>query len=550
MAGDGGSKRWKKRWNRRLQPVTSDSTVAGLAMQLRLLGPMAVIAGGGPVQLPASRKTRALLGYLAAQGKPVRRDRLCHLFWEVPDDPKGALRWSLSKLRGLFGDAIVADRETAALDCKGLDIDFVQLHDTVTDLAAAPTEQLERICALVAGDFMEDLDLSNCDDFNAWRIATSEDTRAWLDQVCAELVARNLPPDRLLPYVRAWTERSPHDSEPAEALCTLLIAADREQEAEQQRALAIRRLGEAGIPATAALRGSPAIPLPAETEPVGKPLPLKQDIRFCTASDGTMLAYSVTGEGPPLVKAANWLNHLEADLASPLWRHWIRALTTIRSLWRYDERGNGLSDWNAPLNFDAFVDDLESVVDAAGLDRFDLLGISQGAAVAIAYSVRHPERVRKMHLWGGYAVGWQHRGDPAEIERREAMLELTRQGWAIDNPAFRQMFTSLYLPGASQEQADWYNEMQRVTTSPENAMELQRVFGSIDVRDLLAKVSTPTLVGHSTRDAVVPFESGRALAARIPGARFIAVESRNHLLLETDPGWPKYARIVEEFLES
>ena len=205
--------------------------------------------------------------------------------------------------------------------------------------------------------------------------------------------------------------------------------------------------------------------------------PLKQDIRFCSASDGTTLAYSVTGSGPPLVKAANWLNHLEADFASPLWRHWIKALSTIRSLWRYDERGNGLSDWNAPLNFEAFVDDLESVVDAAGLDRFDLLGISQGAAVAIAYSVRHPERVRKMHLWGGYALGWAHRGDPEEIARREAMMELTRQGWAMDNPAFRQMFTSLYLPEATQEQANWYNEMQRVTTSPENAAALQRVFG-------------------------------------------------------------------------
>ncbi len=371
----------------------------------------------------------------------------------------------------------------------------------------------------------------------------------WLDRVCAELVTRDLPPDSLLPHVRAWVERSPHDAEPAEALCRLLIAAGREEEAEQQRAMLIRRLAEAGIPAPASVRDCPPPSLPAEPAEA-KPAPLKQEIHFCSASDGTTLAYSVTGSGPPIVKAANWLNHLEADLVSPLWVHWIRALTTIRSLWRYDERGNGLSDWNAPLNFEAFVDDLESVVDAAGLDRFDLLGISQGAAVAIAYAVRHPERVRKMHLWGGYALGWVHRGDPAEIERREAMLELTRQGWALDNPAFRQLFTSLYLPEASPEQRDWYNEMQRVTTSAENAVALQRVFGEIDVTDLLGRVTTPTLVGHSTRDAVVPFESGRALAARIPGARFIAIESPNHLLLESDPGWPKYARIVEEFLES
>ena len=517
-------------------------------MQLRLLGPMAVIKGSEALPLPASRKTRALLGYLAAEDKPIRRDRLTHLFWEVPDDPKGALRWSLSKLRGALGDeAIIADRESATLDPAVIGSDFARLKELVADLAGAPSEALEQICAAASGPFMEDLDLPNCDDFNAWRLAVAEDARVWLDRVCAELTSRDLEPDRLLPHVRAWVERSPHNPDPAEALCRLLLAAGRVEEAEAQRALLSRRLAEAGVPAPAAVRQSPA----PVAEPVAPAAPiLKQEIHFCTASDGTTLAYSVTGAGPPIVKAANWLNHLEADLVSPLWRHWILGLTAIRSLWRYDERGNGLSDWNAPLNFDAFVDDLESVVDAAGLDRFDLLGISQGAAVAIAYAVRHPERVRKMHLWGGYALGWARRGDPAEIERRHAMLELTRQGWAIDNPAYRQLFTSLYLPDANEEQADYFNEMQRLTTNADNAVALQKVFGDIDVTELLARVTTPTLVGHSTRDAVVPFESGRALAARIPGARFIAVESPNHLLLETDPGWPKYARVVEEFLEA
>ncbi len=523
---------------------------------------MAVIADGKALPLPASRKTRALLGYLAAEGKPVRRDRLCHLFWEIPDDPKGALRWSLSKLRGVLGEHIVADRESAALDTSGLDIDYAELLDAVADLPSASSEMLERLCASAAGSFMEDLDLPNCDDFNAWRIAVAEDVRVALDKACAELVARELPPEQLLPHVRAWCERSPNDPEPAESLCRLLMAAGREEEAEAQRTLLIRRLAEAGVhapaavrecaPRTQSVRGTDqhgaAIPLPTEAEEEERIL--KQEIHFCQASDGATLAYSVTGSGPPLVKSANWLNHLEHDLHSPIWRHWIMALTQVRSVWRYDERGNGLSDWHAPLNFEAFVDDLESVVDAAGLDRFDLLGISQGAAVAIAYAVRHPERVRKMHLWGGYALGWVHRGDPQEIERREAMLELTRQGWAIDNPAYRRLFTSLYIPEASAEQEAYFNDMQRVTTSAENAVALQQVFGSINVTDLLAKVTTPTLVGHSTRDAVVPFSAGRALAARIPGARFIAIESPNHLLLETDPGWRKYARIVEEFLES
>ena len=511
------------------------------AMQLRLLGPMALIDEGKALPLPPSRKTRALLGYLAAEGHPVRRERLCHLFWEVPDDPKGSLRWSLSKLRGLLGEAIVADRETASLDCSALDVDFCGLRDAAgPKLADCSDEQLEQFSS-AAGRFLDELDLPNCDDFNAWRIAIAEDVRKWEDAVAAELVARDLTPDRLLPHVRAWVERSPYDTRASEALVRLLTAADRTDEAEQQRALAIRRLGEAGVPASPALREA------APPEP--KAEPLKQDIRFCSASDGTTLAYSVTGTGPPLVKAANWLNHLEQDFISPVWRHWIRGLSSIRTVWRYDERGNGLSDWNAPLSFEAFVDDLESVVDAAGLDRFDLVGVSQGAAVAIAYSVRHPERVRKMHLWGGYAAGWALRLDPAEVARRETMLSLVLQGWALDNPAFRQMFTSLYLPEATPEQAHWYNELQRVTTSPENAEKLMRVFATIDVRSDLAKVTTPTLIGHSTRDAAVPFECGRALAARIPGAKFIAVDSPNHLLLESDAGWPKYARVVEEFLE-
>ncbi|HEU4958478.1 MAG TPA: hypothetical protein VFT40_12725 [Sphingomicrobium sp.] len=200
-------------------------------MQLRLLGPMAVIADGKALQLPASRKTRALLGYLAAEGKPVRRDRLTHLFWEVPDDPKGALRWSLSKLRGLFGESIVADRETAALDASAIDIDYAGLRNSIADLPAARTDTLVRLCAAASGPFMEDLDLPNCDDFNAWRIAIAEDVRLWLDRVCAELVSRDLPPDQLLPHVRAWVERSPYDPEPSECLCALLVAADREEEA-------------------------------------------------------------------------------------------------------------------------------------------------------------------------------------------------------------------------------------------------------------------------------------------------------------------------------
>lgn len=200
------------------------------------------------------------------------------------------------------------------------------------------------------------------------------------------------------------------------------------------------------------------------------------------------------------------------------------------------------------LTFEAFVRDLEAVVDATGVEHFDLLGISQGAAVGIAYAVRHPERVRRMVLVGGYASGWAKRGDPDEIARREAMLTLTHVGWGQANPAFRQMFTSLYFPEATKEQADSFNELQRVSASPDAAERLQRELANIDVRAMLGDVRAPTLVFHSRGDAVVPFEQGRLLSAAIRGARFVPLESNNHLLLEHEPAWTRRVTRAKEFL--
>jgi pimeloyl-ACP methyl ester carboxylesterase len=255
------------------------------------------------------------------------------------------------------------------------------------------------------------------------------------------------------------------------------------------------------------------------------------------------------GEGPPLVKAANWLSHLEYDWGSPIWRHLLAEASREHTFIRYDERGNGLSDWNvADLSFEAFVTDLESVVDAAGVDRFPLLGISQGGAVAIAYAVRYPEKVSHLILYGAYARGWAKRLSPDEIEQRQAQLTLVKLGWGKDNPAFRQLWTSLYAPDATPEQAQSFNDLQRVSTSPENAVRLLNEMGNIDVEDLLSQVKVPTLVLHCRDEAGVPFEEGRLLAASIPGARFVPLEGRNHLLLEGAPSWGKFAREVRQFL--
>lgn len=274
-----------------------------------------------------------------------------------------------------------------------------------------------------------------------------------------------------------------------------------------------------------------------------------QTVRYCAASDGTRLAYSVVGEGPPLVKTANWLNHLEFDWKSPIWKHWLAELTVGRTLIRYDERGNGMSQWDtADLSLDALVDDLHSVATAAGVDRFDLLAISQGVAVSIAYAVRYPERVRRMVFYGGYAAGWAKRASPEEIQRREAMVTLTKAGWGSDNPVYRQLFTSLFVPGATTHQQSWFNDLQRISASPDNAVRLQLALSQLDVRALLPQVRTPTLVIHARGDLVIPFSCGEELASNIPGARLVALDGQNHILLQDEPAWPRFTEAMRDFL--
>ena len=283
--------------------------------------------------------------------------------------------------------------------------------------------------------------------------------------------------------------------------------------------------------------------------PVPSPTPLRQDVQFCVTSDGVRLAWSRVGTGPSIVKTGNWLNHIEYDWESPVWCHVLHWLARDRTLIRYDARGNGLSDWNVTdISFDAFVRDLEAVVDAAGLDRFVLFGASQGCAFAVAYAVKFPHRVSKLVLYGGFARGRRLRGTAVDQEQAEALLTLMRTGWGQDNPAFRQVFTSLFVPGGTAEQMRWFNELQRKTTSPENAVRLRLVSDYMDIVDLLPHVRTPTLVLHCRDDAVQPFEEGRFLAANIPGARLVGLEGKNHLILEADPGWAMLQREVEGFL--
>jgi len=276
----------------------------------------------------------------------------------------------------------------------------------------------------------------------------------------------------------------------------------------------------------------------------------RQQVRLCTGRGGVRLAYASVGTGPTLVKAANWLNHLDYDWESPVWRHWWRELSDRYQLVRYDERGCGLSDWDVEdFSLEAWVADLETVVDAAGLDRFVLLGISQGGPVAITYAARHPDRVRGLILFGTFMQGRRVRATTVqELEEARVQVQLVRLGWGQDNAAFRRVFAMQFMPEGTQEQWRAFDELQRRTTSAANAVRFVEAFGGIDVTDVVSSVSAPSLVIHCRGDIRLPLEGGRQLAALLPDSRFVILDSADHLLLEDEPAWPRFLAEIDAFM--
>lgn len=276
---------------------------------------------------------------------------------------------------------------------------------------------------------------------------------------------------------------------------------------------------------------------------------MRLPIHLAQSHDGVHLAWTRSGSGPLMVKTANWLTHLRHDMDSPVWRHWLRFLTGHFDLLRFDERGCGLSDRDvADVTEANWLPDLETVVDAAkARPPMVLLGISQGAAAAIRYAIKYPERVSHLILYGGYTRGWARRGG-VSLEHYRAVSEMMRLGWGSDNPVFRQAFTARFLPGGTHEQLDWYNDLCRKTVAPEMALRLLAERAETDLSALLPQVRVPTLVLHARHDEVAPFTEGRRLASEIPGAEFMELESRNHVLLEHEPAWAVFQQAVLEFV--
>jgi len=537
-------------------------------LRVSVLGNLAVSRHGMRMQLPPSKKTRALLAYLAVTDRPHSRDRLCSMFWPVPDDPRAALRWSLTRLRPLIDEPdcrrIVADRESAGLDLDRDTVDILSLRDLVRNgTDAVLTDTLRQATEALDVDFLEGLDLPDCHEFQNWCIGEREETRRLRVRLLTALVNRLADvPDEALRHARALSLLAPADEGAQAMLVRLLRAAGYSHEAEQQFQSAERRLEEFDAVRTGALRQAAQRSFQTKSRPRAddrivpqlsaerlRARPALHEVQFCRTSDGVRIAYARVGDGPPLVWAAHWLSHLAFSWESPIWRHWTEEFAKDHSFVHYDERGNGLSDWDNPtFSVDAFVRDLEAVVDALGFDRFALIGSSKGGATAMAYAARHPERVSHLVLCGAYAQGWRVWGNDAEIERREAIITLTRQGWAQDNPAFRQILTSLLLPDATVEEMGSFNDLQRISASAENAARLLQSSGDVNVLDLLPGIVAPTLVLHCREDAAMPFAQGRLIASRIPRARLVPLESRNHVLLPRDPAWAAFVREVRRFL--
>lgn len=432
--------------------------------------------------LPASRKARAMFGYLVVTQQSQRRERLCDMFWENPDDPRGSLRSALRQLRHALGDdehkMLRSDRERVQLVSTDTTVDYLRLVADFSGPGPFNVAAVSSAITLLERKLLVGLDLPEHPPY-----------QAWLDTVRQDFAALR---QRLEVYL-------------ADASCDDQMA-------------------------------HVTIDTP------------RQRISYALATDGVCLTYASVGKGSPLVKAANWLNHLELDWHAPIWAPLFQELARDHCFIRYDERSNGLSDCDpADISFEAFVRDLETVADAAGVDRFPLLGRSQGGAVAIEYAARHLDRVSHLILWGGYAAGCRVGADAAVTAEREAIITLVRAGWGRNDAVCRQMFSADFLPGRTPDELEWFNGFRGQTVSAVNAARFLEVFADIDIRHRLTKLSLPTLVMHVRGDRRIPLSIGSEPAAQIRGAEFVNFASDNHLLLGREPCRKCSSRISGSF---
>ncbi|MFD1159011.1 alpha/beta fold hydrolase [Roseovarius aestuarii] len=274
-------------------------------------------------------------------------------------------------------------------------------------------------------------------------------------------------------------------------------------------------------------------------------------VKFARSKDGTSIAHTISGDGTPLLIAGSWMSHLDMDWENPVYSGYLKHLSRKFQVIRYDQRGNGLSQWSdVDISFERMVDDMAAIVDEYGHEKLAILGMSQGASVAIAYALRQPDRVSHLVLNGGYARGRKHRGNDADREESDALVSLIRHSWGNENPAIRQTLTTLFMPEASKEQMQWFNDFQKICGPAENIAQFRAMFDDMNVAKLLPEITTPTLVLHSDRDAVAPLSEGKLLACQIEGSSFVQLNSPNHMLFETEQDFTKMIDNIDNFINS
>ncbi len=526
-------------------------------MRLAVLGSIQAISDSGAVLITSARQRQILAVLVLHRDRVVPADTIAELVWgeDRPADPAATIQTNVSRLRRVLPPPLAIETVGSGylLICPPDEIDVVRFETGLDGTAGMDDEAFvraaEEVLKLWRGTPYAEIDHP---DVESERQRLQEKRDQLVESVAGALVELGRNREAILliePHIRA----NPYREMPVATLMRALYGEGRQAEAlAAYGRLRTRLVEDLGVDPSEHLRELEVEILNQTLATSVRPLArrMEQRIRFCNASDGTRLAYALSGSGPPLVKAANWMSHLDYDWESPVWRHWNEGLSARHTLVRYDERGCGLSDWDVDrFEFDAWVDDLATVVDAIGLDRFPLLGISQGGAVAIAYAVRHPERVSKLVLYGSYPRGRLARA-VSEEQRREAALhlDLARIGWGQDNPAFRNVFTYQFMPEGTIEEWAAFDELQKRTCSPENAVRFLETFATIDVTDLARQVTCPALILHSRNEVRVPFENAVEMASLIPGSSLVPLESTSHILTGRDRAWPRFLEVVEDFL--
>jgi DNA-binding SARP family transcriptional activator/pimeloyl-ACP methyl ester carboxylesterase len=522
-----------------------------MLVEIRLLGGFEVIVDGRTVE-PSSfarRDTARLVKFLAlADGHRVHREQVFGALW--PDASPGPAANRLHKaahfVRRATGvpDSIVLSADTVAL-FPGVDIgiDARTFERLASEgLACDSPDAVERALAVYSGELLP-FDL-----YDDWAFHHRQRLRLRHRELL-RLVGRF---DQLIALDP--TDEDGHVG----VMRGLLLAGDRAGVLRQFELLTTILQAELGIgPSSEAcsLRDQALGPAhegeaPRSGQPRAAPL-ATQRVHFCTTTDGVRLAYASSGNGPPLVKASNWLTHLDYDWDSPVWQHWWQALSRRHTLIRYDERGCGLSDWDVDagsFSLEVWVRDLETVVDALGLERFPLLGISQGGPIAITYAARHPERVSHVVVYGTCASATWAKATDAQRRELAALGELIKVSWGTDQPGFRQVYDARFIPDGPLETWRAFDELQRRSTSPKNAHRMWKAFGALDCAEAARQLDVPTLIVHATDDLVWPFEEAEDLHAMVPGSTLLALPGNNHILQAGEPAFATFIGAVEEFV--